>query len=221
MRLFLLGLLWSVCHASSMEFVKCSLADLIQNELQLSALLVKIELSKESTGVAESFGTAEPKVTLIKAQNNSFDAILKAQTGHELKITGTYMCLKDIPIATKKIHKGSLIKRSQIELAKFQVDSQQITTQPSLEEIVGMEAAENICAGEPIQFDLLANPILVNPGELVELIVTEKNIRIRASCICLEQGRLGEVVKLKNPKTNRLFLGLVDGPKTVKLSKGI
>lgn len=204
-----------------MEMIKNTLADLIQNELHLCDLEIEVELNRESICVVESFELAEPRVILVSAENSGFNAILKAQSGHQLAITGRYKCLRDVPIATKRIPKGALIKRGQVDLVKFQVNTEQINTLPCLEEIIGMEAADNIRVGEPIQFELLANPVLVNAGELVELIVVENNIRIRASCICLEQGRMGQVVKLKNPKTNKLFLGLVDGPKTVKLNEGI
>ena len=79
------------------------------------------------------------------------------------------------------------------------------------------ELVRDVPAGQPIKSSDIRKAVLVRQGQTVLLSVGDKvgfQITVRAEA--LQDGRLGEQVKLKNAESGRQISGVVTGPNTAK-----
>lgn len=188
---------------------------LLTSRLSDPNLIVEVVFDKESAQLLEHISCAMPKMQYLleSYSDSSFKAHCIAEDGTKLPIAGIYKCFKYLPVAAKKIAAGSLINKKQIKVVKLSCFKRHDVALDAAK-VVGMEALENILSGNPFPLASLAEPVVINVGDLVDVIVREKSISIRASCIALEPGRLGQQIRLRNPKTNRVLLGIVQDNKS-------
>lgn len=60
------------------------------------------------------------------------------------------------------------------------------------------------------------SPVIVRQGQLVSLLMESPNFRITISAVCLESGRVGDVIRLRSDDRKRVYTGRVVDNKTVR-----
>ena len=79
------------------------------------------------------------------------------------------------------------------------------------------ELVRDIPAGTPLRSSDLRPLILVKRGQLVQLNVGKSTgFMVSARVEALQDGRMGEVIKLKSPESGRMLSGVVRGPNLVE-----
>jgi len=87
----------------------------------------------------------------------------------------------------------------------------------SIKDVEFAEAARDLKAGEPLHSSDLKRATLVRMGQNVTMIIGEKNsFQVMIQLESLQDGRMGEQVRLKNPESGRQVAGVVVGPNQVK-----
>jgi flagella basal body P-ring formation protein FlgA len=87
----------------------------------------------------------------------------------------------------------------------------------SVKDVEYAEAIRDLKAGEPLRSSDLRRATLVRIGQQVTMIIGEKNsFQVAIQLEALQDGRMGEQVKLKNPDSGRQVAGVVVGPNQVK-----
>ena len=82
---------------------------------------------------------------------------------------------------------------------------------------VHSELVRDIPAGTPLRSSDLRPLILVKRGQLVQLNVGKSTgCMVSARVEALQDGRMGEVIKLKSPESGRMLSGVVRGPNLVE-----
>lgn len=71
------------------------------------------------------------------------------------------------------------------------------------------KTTQELKAGIPLLASKLAAKQLVRAGKKVVLLLKGKNISLKSSVIANQNGRLGEIIELKNPKSNKKFIAKV------------
>jgi flagella basal body P-ring formation protein FlgA len=93
-------------------------------------------------------------------------------------------------------------------------DTQLLT---SLKDAQQAELTRDMPAGQPLRISDIRKAIMVRQGQVVMLTIGEKaEFQISVRMEALQDGRLGEQVKLKNPESGRQVSGIVTGPNTAK-----
>jgi len=98
--------------------------------------------------------------------------------------------------------------------ANGQADASQLT---SVKDAEMAELVRDMPAGSPLRSYDIRRAVLVKMGQQVMMTVgngTDFQIRVRVEA--LQDGRMGEQVKLKNTDSGKNFSGVVTGPSTVK-----
>lgn len=98
--------------------------------------------------------------------------------------------------------------------ANGQADASQLT---SIKDAEMAELVRDMPAGSPLRSYDIRRAVLVKMGQQVMMTVgngADFQIRIRVEA--LQDGRMGEQVKLKNTESGKNFSGVVTGPSTVK-----
>lgn len=87
----------------------------------------------------------------------------------------------------------------------------------SLQDLVHGEAARDLPAGQVVRSSDIRRAILVKQGQSALMSVgQDKGFQITVRVEALQDGRMGEQIRLKNTESGRLLTGTVTGPNAVK-----
>ena len=115
------------------------------------------------------------------------------------------------------LQRGSVIQADWLEMVQVPsgtVDSSWLGTVADAQQ---SELVRDVPAGQPIKSSDIRKAVLIKQGQMVLFSVGDKvgyQITIRAEA--LQDGRLGDQVKLKNAESGRQISGVVTGPNTAK-----
>jgi len=124
---------------------------------------------------------------------------------------------KTVVVPKKLIMRGTVIEADMLEEISQtggQVDNSLLQ---SMKDALTAEAVRDLSAGQALRSSDIRRAILVRQGQSVTMTVGEKSgflITVRVEA--LQDGRMGEQVRLKNTESGRQISGVVTGPNTVK-----
>ena len=124
---------------------------------------------------------------------------------------------KTVVVPKKLIMRGTVIEADMLEEVTQtggQVDNSLLQ---SIKDALTAEAVRDLSAGQALRSSDIRRAILVKQGQSVTMTVGEKSgflITVRVEA--LQDGRMGEQVRLKNTESGRQISGVVTGPSMVK-----
>jgi len=124
---------------------------------------------------------------------------------------------KTVVVPKKLIQRGTVIEADMLEEVSQtggQVDNSLLQ---SIKDALTAEAVRDLSAGQALRSSDVRRAILVKQGQLVTMTVGDKSgflITVRVEA--LQDGRMGEQVRLKNTESGRQISGVVVGPNLVK-----
>lgn len=122
----------------------------------------------------------------------------------------------EVVTAKTTLHKGDLITDDAIVLEKQRIDRLQNPVM-ALEEILGMQVAKTINAGNAIDQHQIMSPAVIKEGDQVKIFARKGALNISTNGIARTDGRLGERIQVKNINSNKIIQCRVDGPGLVSV----
>jgi len=123
-------------------------------------------------------------------------------------------------VAKQLLQRGTVLTAEMLQevdapvLPNGQVDTGQLT---SVKDVQMAELVRDVPAGTPLRSNDIRRAILVKMGQQVLMTVGNGNdFQIRVRVEALQDGRMGDQVKLKNAESGKSLSGLVIGPNAVK-----
>jgi flagellar basal body P-ring formation protein FlgA len=124
---------------------------------------------------------------------------------------------RKVVVASQLLRAGSLVLAEMVQEVEFAgqaVDPQAVS---SIKDVENGEMVRDIPAGVPLRSHDVRRAVLVKQGQAVMLTVTQGGgFSITARVEALQDGRIGEQVRLKNPDSGRILSGVVTGPNTAR-----
>jgi flagella basal body P-ring formation protein FlgA len=122
-----------------------------------------------------------------------------------------------VVVAKRLLQRGTILQADMLEETQAsanQADTQLLT---SLKDAQQAELTRDMPAGQPLRVSDLRRAVMVKQGQVVMLSIGEKaEFQISVRMEAMQDGRLGEQVKLKNPESGKLVSGIVTGPNAAK-----
>ena len=78
-------------------------------------------------------------------------------------------------------------------------------------------ARRTLLPGQPVPVNAIRDPYLVNQGKSSLVVFENAGLTITTQAIALDNGGVGDVVKLRNPDSGVIIQGTVDRDGTVRL----
>lgn len=125
--------------------------------------------------------------------------------------------VKTVVVPRRLIQRGTIIESEMLEEVSQSGANVDNSMLQSVKDALTAEAVRDLAAGQPLRSSDIRRAILVKQGQLVTMNVGEKSgflITVRVEA--LQDGRMGEQVKLKNTESGRQISGVVVGPNLVK-----
>ena len=159
----------------------------------------------------------EPPADLKKMGKISFKVSCPSPTPWSIYLSTTVHQRVPTWESVVPISRDEVVHRSHLEKRDRWYTSPPSGLITSANQIVGKVARQNIFPGDPIREKSLRDAILVRKGHLLRANITTPGFSVGTQVIAQEQGALGETIKVRNAKTEKLMTAVVAGAGQVTL----
>ncbi len=124
----------------------------------------------------------------------------------------------ELPVPVVTIYAGDTIKDSMLRMraypSTFRARSAVIDAPKA---IIGRQARRMLLPGEPVPVNAVDDPRLVSRGTPTQMVFEENGLVITTVGAPLQNGGLGETIRVRNTDTNRIVLGTVMADGRIKI----
>jgi flagella basal body P-ring formation protein FlgA len=126
--------------------------------------------------------------------------------------------LKLVVVANRPLSSNQQLTQGDIKLQQWDIGSLQHGYLNSTQLVIGQQLKYPISMGSVIKPNNLEAQKIVHRGEQIMLVAMAGQMEVTMSGTALDDGILGERVKVKNSTSKRIVEGVVDAPGIVKVS---
>lgn len=120
--------------------------------------------------------------------------------------------IRQVVVAAAQLAPGQLLQPELLKLERMEADKINRSHLIDVGGLDGHEVLRPIRAGEPIRSSDIRPATLVKKGELVNLSMgAPGSFTITVKLEALQDGRLGEQIRMRNPDSGRMLTGVVTG----------
>lgn len=124
---------------------------------------------------------------------------------------------RKVVVARQTLPRGTLIQPEMVELASVVLAPGQAVPMDSLAAVQSAELMRDVPAGSPILAQDLRRAVLVKQGQIAVLTVGQgRGFEIAVRVEVLQDGKMGDQVRLKNNDTGKVLSGVVTGPNALR-----
>jgi flagella basal body P-ring formation protein FlgA len=133
------------------------------------------------------------------------------------RLTGRIHRLIQIPVISRRLNRGDIIQKDDIEWINLRERKLRRGYIQAEEEIIGKAAKRYIAAKTPLTASHLRRPQLVKKGSIVNIALIDGAMRLTTQGRSLENGSLGDTIRIKNTRTKRIIEAKVTGASSAKV----
>ena len=124
---------------------------------------------------------------------------------------------RQVVVAASNLSAGQTLQREMLKLERLDAEKVSKTHYLEIQGLEGQELVRAVRAGEAIRLSDLRPAMLVRRGELVLMTVgTPKTFEISVKAEAMQDGKMGEQIKLRNTESGRMLSGIVTGKGTAR-----
>ncbi len=123
----------------------------------------------------------------------------------------------NLVVAKRDLQRGEILTADLLETRSLNIASHLHGMEVNINNLVGMQVRRNINSGDVINRRLLEKQYLVNRDQHIDLQVSTPTFNASVTAIALEDGQLGQRIKVKNLTSGQIVEGQVIGKGTVKI----
>lgn len=128
------------------------------------------------------------------------------------------MNLVEIPVAARDIRRGITLTADDLRWTVADTANMPYEVIEDESGLVGLIANQNLRAGQPFRQQSVSQPIAVTKGKLVTLIFNTRIMTLTAKAKVLENGAIGQVIRIINTKSNTTLFAEVVDAETVRVT---
>ena len=123
-----------------------------------------------------------------------------------------------LPVPRATIAQGETITMASLEQRKFRANKiDRFSVVPNVHDILGKQAVRRLPMGMPIQRSAIKRPEAVKRGEPAQLVFHDRGLEIIAHVEPLEDGFVGETIRVRNVDTGLIVVGRVEENGTISI----
>jgi flagella basal body P-ring formation protein FlgA len=131
-------------------------------------------------------------------------------------VSGRLLQKRKVPVAKRAFNQGERIMAQDFAI-EFRDTSYALDGVPAAEELTGKRLKQGLRAGDTLWKGMIERERAVRAGETVQLKSSEGEWEVSLRVIAQQDAYIGDVINLKNPKTNNILMGQVTGQGEVEL----
>lgn len=126
----------------------------------------------------------------------------------KIYVQGNLRIVKEVPIAKRNLRFGERFQQDDVLFAKKDITFNKEII-PTAEQIIGSEVAGSVSSNEIIWQRNIKKKLAVARGSPVQVTVQNQGWQIHLSGISQEGGAIGDMIKVVNPSTKKVIVGVV------------
>ena len=157
------------------------------------------------------------------AMSKRFRADLLAENGAgglSLPVTGRVTVKIDVPVPAHRMEAGTTVGAADIDWLTVADDHAGGDMLTDAAQLIGHETRHDLAAGQPVHARDIMPARLVVRGSLVTLKIETPMMLITAQGRALQDGAVGETVRVTNTQSNRVVEGVVEASGLVRITTG-
>jgi flagella basal body P-ring formation protein FlgA len=135
-------------------------------------------------------------------------------------VAGTFSTLIEVPTLTRQLGRHDIIEATDISMKAVPERHLRKETVTDAKALIGQSPRAIISANRPIRASEVNAPIVVKKGDTVQMTFTNAYMSIRTSGIALEDGAKGQMIRVKNEKSEKAVSGHVEAAGRVEMNAG-
>ncbi len=124
---------------------------------------------------------------------------------------------KEIAVATRELSRGQVLTHKDVRLEERDVAPLRRGYFQSQEEVIGKKLKRSIRMSDPITPPKITTPVAVKRGSKVMILASTGAIQVRMNGKALDNGSVGERIKVENQNSRREIEATVVGPGMVEV----
>ena len=165
---------------------------------------------------------------ILELQNFQFDErsgqftsrlVVPAADGTQsITVAGRIYRTVDVPTLSRRVAAGDIVGREDIQwqTARAEMVARNVILDP--DKIVGKEAIRPLPSDQPVRNGDVRPPVIVTKGSLVTMIVQSPTMTLTSKGKAMENGSLGEAVRIQNTQSKIVVEGEVISNGTVRIA---
>ncbi len=168
---------------------------------------------------ARSDWRLEPARAEYNAQRQTFEVETDLTVNREKLsspvFSGKVRLFVTVPVARRDMKAGQIVTRDDIAVNRIAQDGRRRIDPANVDDLIGKEIKRTVRAGQTITANDVQTQVMVAKGKVVTLNFSKGNIMLSAKGKALENGGLGDSVRVMNLQSKSVVQGTVTGPETV------
>jgi flagella basal body P-ring formation protein FlgA len=173
---------------------------------------------------ATSSPTVAVKDLTYDPRMNRFQAVVESPAGApnsvRFKVTGNVFASARIPVLSHPMGRGEVITEADLQWVdvREEVVRRDIVTNPRM--LIGQEPRYQLRSGAPIRTAELQKPVVVGKSSSVTIIMRTKFMTLTAQGRAIEDGSIGDIIRVTNVQSKQTIDAKVEGPGQVSVMPG-
>jgi flagella basal body P-ring formation protein FlgA len=124
-------------------------------------------------------------------------------------VSGTYLALVDVPVLNRQLGRGDIIEAKDLTTKAVPDKFLRKDSVTDASMLIGQSPRATISAERPIRQGEISSPVVVKKGDPVQLTYTSNYMTLKATGVALGDGATGDMVRVKNDKSEKAVTGRV------------
>jgi flagella basal body P-ring formation protein FlgA len=137
-----------------------------------------------------------------------------------LRLSGRASPTATLPVLVRRILPGAVIDATDVKLSEVRTNLINGEVAQSLDQLIGHVVKRMIAANQPVALADLGAQQLVQRGAPVLMTLDVGGLSVRVEGEALQEGALGEHIKVRNPLSLAVIDAVVTGPNTARVAPG-
>ncbi len=117
-----------------------------------------------------------------------------------------------VPVARQSLKRGSIVTARDVKMKRMEMSRPIDGLVADVAEVIGLAPLRTVRAGVPLRAKWFDEPLAVDRGERVRVKLINGGLVINTVGIAMSKGRIGDMVQLKNPKSQIRYEAKVMAP---------
>lgn len=171
---------------------------------------IRLQACESPLNTVTEFGNANQKHLTIKV---SCDAPVR----WSLRVPVKLQIFQTVVVSTQQIPRDQVITGKELQVLKQDINQLTEGYFQSEEELIGLSSVKSIQPGAVIKRHMVRQPIIVHRGETVKIVISEPGLKIEADGIAQSDGAIGDTIRIKNSRSNKMIDAKVKGSGVVSI----
>lgn len=122
-----------------------------------------------------------------------------------------------VAVAAHSLARGHIVTESDLEFARMNIRSSGAGLIKDPDRIIGKQLKRSLQTGNPLRLSHLKLPHVVKKGQKVSLQVKHKSLSVVANGMAMDNGEVGQQIKVQNANSKRIVDAVVVAPGVVEV----